>query len=199
MLRKIAVTGGLACGKSSVCRFFQDLGAHVVSADEVVHHLLSPKTSLGHQVIDLLGKDIIVNDQIDRSLIAKKVFSDKQLLRSLEKLLHPAVMAEIERQYQQVKASGHVTLFVAEIPLLFEIGQESHFDATVAVFADSESSRKRFKAATGYGDAEYNQRTSLQLSPEEKAKSADYVINNQGSLSQLRQAVDKLFHVLTRR
>lgn len=197
MLRKIAVTGGLACGKSSVCQIFRDLGAYVVSADEIVHQLLSSKTSLGQQIIALLGNDIVVNDQIDRSAVAKKVFPNKALLQSLQKLLHPAVMAEIERQYHQVKEQNNVPLFVAEIPLLFEIAKEADFDAAVAVFADDEVSRKRFKAATGYGNEEYNRRKLQQLPPEEKAKRANHVIYNQGSLKQLRQSVEKLFQTLT--
>ena len=75
-LRKVAVTGGLSCGKSSVCRIFKELGAYVVSADEIVHRLLSTKTNLGQQVISLLGKEIITNGKINRSTIAKKVFND---------------------------------------------------------------------------------------------------------------------------
>ena len=119
-LRKIAITGGLSCGKSSVCRIFKELGAYVISADEVVHQLLSPTTNLGRQVISLLGADIVVDKQIDRSKIAKKVFKQPALLQSLENLLHPAVRDEIEKQYQQIANQPSPPLFVVEIPLLFE-------------------------------------------------------------------------------
>lgn len=197
MLKKIAVTGGLASGKSTVCKIFRDLGAHVVSADEIVHNLLSSKTALGQQVIDLIGNDVVVNGQIDRSKIAKKVFNNRALLQSLQNILHPAVGVEIEKQYQQVKTEGHVELFVAEIPLLFEGGKKGNFDATVAVVADSESSRQRFMASTGYDKEEYDKRMAQQLSPEEKAKRADYVINNRGTLQQLQQTVIKLYKSLT--
>ncbi len=198
MLKKIAVTGGLACGKSSVCRFFQDLGAYVVSADDIVHQLLSKQTLVGRQVIELLGDDIIVNGQIDRAIIAKKVFSNPLLLRSLEKIVHPSVLDEIEKSYQQVKIQGKTQLFIAEIPLLFEIGAESFFDAVITVAADLQSCIKRFTAVTGLSAIEYNERMALQLPTEEKARKADYIIENIGSIKDMQNEVTKLYHKLTR-
>src|ERR1700733_7337913 len=127
-LRKIAVTGGLSCGKSSVCRIFKELGATVVSADEIVHQLLSPQVSFGQQVIMLMGPDIVVKGQIDRSRIAKKVFNNRTLLNSLEKILHPAVNNEIENLYQTALAKHKDKIFVAEIPLLYE-SDFGQFDA----------------------------------------------------------------------
>ena len=99
-LRRVGITGGLACGKTAVRKVFEELGAYVVDADEIVHKLLSPNTSIGKQVTDLLGKDILTDGQIDRGKIARKVFNDQLLLQALEKIIHPAVMLEIERQYQ---------------------------------------------------------------------------------------------------
>jgi len=189
MLVKVAVTGGLSCGKSSICRIFKELGAHVVSSDEIVHNLLmSPTTPLGQQVVALLGTDIIVNGQIDRSIIAKKVFNDRVLLQSLENIIHPAVFNEIDKQYQQLKDKDNLTFFVAEIPLLFETNGESHYDYTVVVETSKKLSQERFKATTGHENEEYERRMARQLPPEIKAARADFVINNNGNLSQLRQA-----------
>lgn len=197
MLKKVAVTGGLSCGKSSVCRFFNELGAHVVSADAIVHQLLlSPKSSLGQQVIALLGTDVVVNDQIDRGRIAKKVFNHPALLKSLEKLLHPAVKSEIDKQYKQVNTRGNVALFVAEIPLLFEVSAETGFDVVIVVQAPDEICRQRFKAATGYGDQEYDRRMAQQLDPAIKAQRADYLIQNTGNLDEMRQKVAQLYYKL---
>ncbi len=197
MLSKVAVTGGLSCGKSSVCRFFKELGAHVVSADEIVHQLLSsPKTSLGQQVIALLGADIVVDGRIDRNQIAKKVFNDPAWLISLEKLLHPAVLSEIENRYQQVNNQGDVALFVAEIPLLFEVAGENYFDYTIAVHAPIDVCRRRFISATGHAAAEYDKRMTRQFSAEDKAKRADFVIENHGSTEEMHKAVCHLFNKL---
>lgn len=192
-LNKAAVTGGLSCGKSSVCRFFKEFGAYVVSADEIVHQLLSPNTNLGRKVLDLLGPDIITDQKIDRSAIAKKVFNQPELLQSLEKILHPAVREELERQYQQVQASQSNPLFIAEIPLLFETGSDKYYDFTIAVLSDSEKCIERFQKTTGYGRDEYELRMARQLKPIEKAYKADYVIENNGTMDDLRLAVKNIW------
>lgn len=192
---KVAVTGGLSCGKTSVCRILSELGATVVSADEIVHQLLSPQSAAGKQAIALLGSDIVVNGQIDRSKIAKKVFNNQTLLFSLEKILHPAVNNEIERKYQQALAKDKNLLFVAEIPLLFEsnLGQ---FDAVIAVISNEQLCRQRFlKTAHSKAD-EFDKRMARQLTPAEKAKRADFVIINDGSLEDLRKDVQALYNTI---
>jgi dephospho-CoA kinase len=200
-LRKVAITGGLSCGKSSVCRFFKEFGAYVVSADDIVHHLLSSDTTLGKKVIELLGPDIIINHKLDRKLIAKKVFNHPLLLKSLENILHPSVNKEVENQYQKVKNSGKNPFFVAEIPLLFETGGEKKYDYTVAVLANNELCLERFMKSSGYEKNEFEKRMAMQLSPEEKAALADEVIFNRGSLEELRQtckdAFDRLLNKFT--
>lgn len=196
-MKKVAITGGLSCGKTSVCRIFKELGAYVISADEIVHRLLSPNKDLGQQVIRLLGNDIIVDGKIDRTIIAQKVFNEKDLLQSLEKIIHPIVLSEIEKQYQQISDQGKTPLFIAEIPLLFEVESEKRFDITIAVWADSNVCKKRFTTATGYGSEEYEKRMANQMSAQEKARRADYVIKNSGNLKQMHQAVVDLFIKLT--
>ncbi len=188
ILKKVAVTGGLSCGKSSVCRIFKELGAYVVSADEIVHHLLTPETRPGQQVIELIGSDIVVDHHIDRSKIAQKVFGNPNLLKSLEQILHPAVRNEIDKQYQYALQQGQATLFVVEIPLLFEAFSEGYSE-TIAVIAERESCIRRFRQSSGYGREEYEKRMARQFSPEEKARRATYVIPNDGSMEDLRQAV----------
>jgi len=197
-LRKIAVTGGLSCGKSQVCRFFKDLGAYVVSADDVVHQLLSPKTSIGQQVIALLGSDIVNADHIDRSAVASHVFQNPDLLAKLEALLHPAVKREIDRHYQEACHQAKASLFVAEIPLLFETGAQEDFDYTIAVIADPEACKERFKQTTGYGQEEFSQRMKRQMSPDEKAALADFTLTNNGSLNDLEKTVKTYYANLTK-
>ena len=86
-LRKIAVTGGIASGKSTVCHLFEKLGAYTVSADAIVHQLLDPTQSLGKKVIVLLGPDVVIEGQLSRERIAQKVFCNPCLLKKLEKLI----------------------------------------------------------------------------------------------------------------
>jgi dephospho-CoA kinase len=197
-LRKVAVTGGLSSGKSTVCRVFQELGAYVVSADSIVHQLLSPDTSLGQKVIKLLGRDIIANDQIDRAKIAQKVFNHPLLLRSLESLLHPAVRDEIEKKYENAAKAGKWPLFIAEIPLFFETDHKKSFDATIAVIADPEIAKQRFIQTTGYGIDEFEKRNARQLNNEEKAKRADFIIINNGTLEDMQASVKIIFNNLVK-
>lgn len=196
-LRKVAVTGGLSCGKSSVCRFFKKFGAFVVNADDIVHQLLSPETNLGQRVIQLIGNDIIINNQIDRSKIAQKVFNQPTLLSSLEKIIHPAVQEEIEKQYEQASRQKNEKLFVAEIPLLFEAGVEDFYDTVIVVVADLEISKERFQKAIGQGVEQYEKRSKRLIPLDEKIPKANYVIENNGTLQELEEKTKKLMHILT--
>ncbi len=195
---KVAVTGGLSCGKSSVCRILQKLGAYIISADKIVHQLLSSDTNLGQEVIKLLGARILVNNQIDRSQVAKIIFQDDRLLQALENLVHPVVYDEIEKKYQKQRDIHHPPpLFVAEIPLLFESGGEKNFDCIIAVVADPDVCFQRFIETTGYDSQEFERRTNKQWPLLEKAIRADYVILNNSSLSYLSDTAQELYNELT--
>lgn len=187
-LQKIAITGTVSSGKSSVCQFFKELGAFVVNADAIVHEMLQNDASLREQIIRLLGPEILQDGQISRKKIAEKVFKDPKQLKDLEKVLHPAVLKQVESLYQQAADSGKYTLFVVEMPLLFEIEAESFYDATVAVIAEDALARSRFEKA-GFAPGEYDRRMARQLSPCQKSKHADFTLTNNGSLDDLRRQV----------
>lgn len=198
MLVKVAITGGLSCGKSSVCRFLKELGAYVISADAVVHQHLTPLTKLGQQVISLLGSDIVDGSKINRSKIALKVFHDPELLRKLEKITHPVVQHEMESLYAKISHENKFPLFVVEIPLLFEAGWSGWFDATVSVLASPEACKARF-VQSGHTEQEYEDRMKFQMDPFEKARLADYVIENNGSLEDLKNQTHHIYKILTQR
>ncbi|HSX10689.1 MAG TPA: dephospho-CoA kinase [Chlamydiales bacterium] len=190
-LRKIAITGGVASGKTSVCRFFEELGAYVVNADAIVHELLTPDTDLGQQIIRQLGNEIIKNGQISRRIVAEKAFKDPATLKKLEELLHPAVLQKIEELYVSACRADRYSSFVVEIPLLFEIGADKFYDVAIAVLADEAIARKRFEQA-GFPKTEYDLRMNRQLKPEKKAAKARYTIHNNGSMEELRREVIQL-------
>lgn len=199
-LKKVAVTGGLSCGKSSVCHIFKRLGAYVISADKIVHRLLSLNTKIGQEVVSLLGTDILVDKKIDRSRIAQIVFKDLKLLHALEAIIHPAVYKELNRQYRQQRNSLHPPpLFIAEIPLLFESGAEENFDTVIVVTADKNVCLKRFQEKTKHILKEFNKRAARQLPLSEKASKADYIIVNNGSLLDLEHATGQLYQELIKR
>ena len=191
-MKKVAVTGGLASGKTTVCQILRRLGAYVVDSDEIVHDLLTPHTPLGKDIKNLLGEDVLTDGKFDRKKIAAKVFSNPDQLRALEKILHPAVITEIEKRFQTLKNAQQYTLFVAEVPLLYESDLAKHFDTVIAVIADPKLSRARSKHKV-----DFEERIQRQLAPHEKAARADIVITNNGSLKELEEQVVTIQRSLT--
>lgn len=206
-LRKIAITGGVASGKSSVCLFFKECGAYVVNADHIVHALLSPNTSLGIQIISLLGEDVVENNQFNRKAIAEKVFKNYTLLKNLEDLLHPEVQKDIEKKFQSTLSSlqksplfqseNRTALFVAEVPLLFESRTNTYYDEIILVVAKEKDCQKRFEKLHDVSSDEFLRRTSRLITLEEKMRKADRIIYNEGTLADLKNSTQKLYHELT--
>lgn len=194
ILKKVAITGGLSCGKSTVCKLLKDRGAFIVSADEIVHQLLSPTNPIGKKIVQLLGDEIIKDGTFDKKKIAKLVFENRETLKALEHILHPAVLAEVEKQYQSVKENPEYRLFIAEIPLLYEIESAHLFDVVIAVTADESLAKKRFEEKT---NQEFEKRMTHQMPIEEKCAKADYTLTNNGDLAQLEKDVTILYNQLT--
>ena len=115
-LKKIAVTGAVASGKSTVCNIFKNLNAYVVDSDKLVHQLLDIHTHLGKQITELLGPEIVENGQLNRKKIAQIVFQDLEKLTALETLIHPPVLQAIKDQYEDVRQKNEYSSFVVEIP-----------------------------------------------------------------------------------
>lgn len=180
----VAITGGIASGKSTVCKFFKNLGAYVVSADAIVHELLTPSSKIGKQIIDLLEIQNPVEESRFRKIIAEKVFKDVESLHLLETILHPVVLKEIEKHYRIALEKGTFSSFIVEIPLLFEIKAEKFFDCVITVLAKEEIARSRWNK-----DSDYEARMKRQMQPEEKAKRSTFTIENNGSLDDLEKQV----------
>lgn len=191
-LLKIAVTGPVACGKSTVCRIFQKRGAFVVDADAIVHQLLSSDTAISRQVVGLLGSSILSGNRIDRKKVANIVFSDSKKLEQLEKILHPAVFLELQKSYAEAKKNASHAFFVAEVPLLYEAKMDPFFDFVIAVTAGEPLCKSRSRLTA----KEYEARMARQHLPASKASKADAVINNTQDLAALESQVDKIIHQL---
>ena len=196
-LKKLAITGGLSSGKTTVCHLFKDLGAFVVSADKIVHNLLVPDSVIGQKVIQLFSLNIVENNSLNRKKIAQQAFLDLKLLKALEALIHPVVYTEIEKEYQHAKQAGKYPLFIAEIPLLYELFKQDEFDIVITVTANLSICQERFIKQTHQTIREFEQRMAQQINPENKAKKSDYVIKNNESLACLRDQVTKLYSLLT--
>lgn len=190
-LSKIAVTGGIASGKSTVCRLFEQLGAFVVSADAIVHRLLAPSTSLGKEILALLGDGVLVDGEFSRPKIAERVFSSPPLLEKFEKLIHPEVQKVIEAEYKTA-CREKASLFIAEVPLLYEAGLESYYDQVIVVISEETRAKERFRE----DEREYLRRSQRLMPIEDKIKKADLVIINNGSLEELSQTIQHTYKSL---
>ena len=191
VLKKIAVTGSIAAGKSTVCKYFKQLGAYVVDADSIVHKLLASKTNIKQQLIKFLGKDILEKGEINRKKVADKVFDDSKKLKKLEAIIHPKVFEEIDKLFLEAKKKNKYNLFVVEIPLIFEIHQEKFYDFIIFVNASKKIRKERFLKK------DFEKREKRKKIPiEKKTKKADFVINNNSDYSALKRQVKKIANSL---
>ncbi|MFA5249993.1 MAG: dephospho-CoA kinase [Parachlamydiales bacterium] len=191
-LRKVAVTGNPAAGKSTVCKLFKKLGAYTLNSDQIVRTLLKNDLFLQKQIVRLLGKKILTNGKIDRSKVAAIVFKDLAKLKRLEKLLHPKVIKKIKAECRLKQKEGKYPLLLAEVPLLFETGLEKMFDQVLCVDAPQALARRRF----GKG---YLPRQKRQLDLKIKRKKSDLVLKNNRTLADLKKNVKKLYELLTQK
>ncbi len=195
-LRKIAITGGTASGKSTVCRLLKDCGSYVVDSDAIVHDLLSSHQNIREQVINLLGTSVVKHGKLDRKAIADAVFPHPQTLKALESILHPAVFDEIRRQYETIKDDPRYELFIVEMPLLYETGSASFFDTIVVVLAEEKLCRQRFITQKKGSERSFDKRMQRQMLPCEKAKKADFVFMNNDNLDCLEKQVQQFLQKL---
>jgi dephospho-CoA kinase len=183
----IAVTGPFASGKSTFVRLLGELGAETVSADEIVHDLLAEDEATISGVVERFGEDVRGEQGVDRRTLGRKVFGDPEALQDLENILHPLVRRETQRRVAVSEAS----LFVAEVPLLFEGGSSADYDCTVAVVVPEER-RRAWAAERGVDEAALAAIETRQLGQEEKARRADVVVQNDGDVDKLRRQAEEL-------
>ncbi len=189
----MAVTGPLACGKSTFVRMLGEMGADTVSADGIVHDLLARDPETISKVVERFGEEVRGETGIDRRALARAVFGDERALQDLEDILHPLVREETDRRV----AASEADLFVVEIPLLFEGGRSGQFDHTLAVTAPEER-RLAWAAERGMGEEQVRAIEARQLPQEEKARRADLVVQNDGDLDTLSGQAREVFEMVTR-
>ena len=178
----VGLTGGIGSGKSEALRALERLGAATLSSDAVVHELLTTG-EVRDELIGRFGDSVAPNGEIDRAKVGEVVFGDDDHRKWLEGLLWPRVGQRIANWREELAgADPPPRAAVVEVPLLFESGMEGAFDHTVAVVAD-EGTRERRAAARGHTGVA--SRTSRQLSQDEKAQRADFVVRNDGTLEEL--------------
>ena len=191
----VGLTGGMGAGKSTALKALQELGAQVLSTDAVVHELYGDER-VRDAVVERWGEEVAPGGVVDRAAVAAKAFAGgEQGRRWLEGLLWPLVGARIAGWLEHVRALQPAPkAAVVEVPLLFEAGMEGGFDATIAVVAQEEARRRR---ADGRGHALADERAARQLTQEEKAERATFVVPNDGSVEDLRRELAEVLAKLS--
>jgi dephospho-CoA kinase len=191
----VGLTGGLGAGKSTVARMLGDRGAVVVDADELARQALDPGTRAFKEVCDLFGDEVLTSaGELDRRVLAEKVFADEEKRRALESITHPEVfrkLAEIVETHQ-----GTDSIVVFDAPLIMETGFDEACDVVVVVTAPEDEQVARVVRERGMSEAEARARIAAQVHPEKRAARADVVISNDGDLEALEPRVDKLWERL---
>jgi dephospho-CoA kinase len=191
---RVALTGGIASGKSTVATELAARGAIVIDADVLAREVVEPGTSALAAIIDRFGTDVLSDGRLDRARLAEIVFAEPLARRDLERIVHPAVRA---RAAELERAAGAAAVVVHVIPLLVETGQQEDFDLVVTLDVDHETQIQRLMTRNGFTRAEAESRVAAQASREDRRIAADVVLDNTGSVTQLREQVDVLWAELS--
>jgi dephospho-CoA kinase len=198
----VGLTGGMGAGKSTALAALERLGAAVLSSDAVVHELYEGE-QLRDAVLERWGPQVAPQGVVDRSAVAERAFASDAERAWLEGLLWPLVGARVASWLAEVRSGGadfggadakeRPRAAVVEVPLLFEAGLEELYDATIAVVSDE---RLRHDRAAARGHALADERAARQLSQEQKAQRATYVVRNDGSEEDLQRELSAVLDML---
>jgi dephospho-CoA kinase len=196
MLR-VGLTGGVACGKSTVAKMFADLGAYIVDADIIAHELYRPGQEVLQELVKHFGAEILKPDgELDRAKLATLVF-DGGRVEELNKIVHPAVIRQQDQWMRALGEKDSYAVAIVEAALILEAGVKDHFDRIMVVTCKPAQKVARFAQRTGMSvdeaRADVERRTKAQMPDQEKARRADFVIDNSGSVEETRHQVQRIY------
>ena len=176
----IGITGGVGAGKSSVLKTLEEhCNCKIVLADDVGNKVKEPGQKCYFQIVELLGKDILNEDQtINKIQMAKRIFADAEILKRVNKIIHPAVEEYILNDIQAEREKNEIEVFFLEAALLIEAGYVPYLDELWYIFSEKDVRIKRLKESRGYSDEKIRQIMESQLSEAEFRKFADVVLDN---------------------
>jgi dephospho-CoA kinase len=205
MSLRVGLTGGLACGKSTVAKMFAALGAHVIQADPIAHELMKPGQPVYNEVVRRFGREIVQSDRaIDRSKLGQLAFAGGRV-QELNNIVHPAVIQRQEEWMARTAQEHPNDIVMVEAALIFEAGISRRFDKLVVVTCTAEQKKARFvnrvlspaeredpqKLTAAHDEAE--RRIKAQWPDSEKTVAAHYLIDNSGNLHQTESQVREVF------
>ena len=193
------LTGGIACGKSTVAGFLKEFGAHILDADRIGHELIRPSQPAYHELLGAFGEGILApSGEIDRKRLGTLVFADREKLRLLNAILHPRIIERVEEMAAQLSGANTGAVIVVEAALMFEAGIGKRFRKVIAAWCRPDQQLERLMAKAGLPRAEAERRIQSQMPADEKARQADFVVDCSGTLEATRRQVEALYPLLER-
>jgi dephospho-CoA kinase len=198
-VRRIALTGGIATGKSHVRQVFEKLGVPTIDADVLARDAVSPGTAGLEQVLNRFGADLVDSSgRLDRQRLGSIVFSDDRARRDLEAIVHPLVQKATDAWFESVDANQH-PFAIDDIPLLFEANRDKDFDAVIVVAAQPDVQLRRLMDRDQLSEEDARRRIAAQLPIDDKIRRADYVIRTDGSFEDTDRQIRRVFESLRAR
>lgn len=182
----VALTGGIASGKSTVAQIFDNLGAHVIDSDEIAREVVLPGTVGAAQLRESFGDEVFTDRILDRAKLASIVFNDQRKREQLESILHPLIQ---KRSTELFDVSSGVVIY--QIPLLVESGNNYNFDAVITVEAEDNTRIQRLRDHRSMSESEARSRIAAQADRTSREQRADFIIDSDCSLRDLEQQVVK--------
>jgi dephospho-CoA kinase len=196
----VGLTGGIATGKSTVVRMLVRNGARVIDHDGIVHALQEPGQPVWERIVAVFGRDILdTEDRIDRKKLGALVFDNEERRKTLEGIVHPAVLEEAQRQREEIAREEEQAIILSDIPLLLEVGLQDRFDLVLLVYAPPEVQILRVMKRNSLSREEAIARLKSQMPIDEKLKYADLVIQNDATMRELEKRVDEVWQELVLR
>lgn len=194
---KVALTGGIACGKSVVGQFLKRKGCYWHRADLVAHRLMAPGKKAWKIIVDHFGPEILNPDgTINRRKLGNIVFSNPKERDFLNRIIHPLVLKKKEETLRRLERAGKSGIFVSEAALTIEAGFTSFFDKIIVVYCPEETQIERLMARNNLSREEAENRIKSQLPVEEKLKYADYIIDASGTIEETIAQTEKVYQSL---
>jgi dephospho-CoA kinase len=177
----VGLTGGIASGKSTVCAMFRALGCAIIDADVLAREVVEPGEPALAEIAHQFGPGVLAPDgRVDRKALGAIVFAHPDRRRQLEAIMHPPIRERFARRLVELAEQGFRGIVLFDAPVMIESGNYRGMDAIVVVFVDEDTQLRRLMARDGIGHDEALQRLRSQMPLAEKAKLADYVIDNSG-------------------